>query len=127
MKRKTILTQAKDNAGLISAVAGIALLAGSFTQLEKMAWLIRVPSVAYAAQQQVEDTASKFDRYLIQQQAYTEALQGYVQQQQQQQAPMQQQFQSNIKEWVNSQGVMYCCDEARQDCRRDESWWECGR
>ena len=79
---KPMMSQVKDNAGLLGIVAALLVVAGSFSQLEKLAWLIGAPSAAYAGQAKAEEVDDKFERYLERQEAYTEALQDYVQQQQ---------------------------------------------
>lgn len=112
---------AKDNAGLLTIVSGLLILAGSFTQLEKMAWLIRVPSVAYAAQSQADETADQFERYLLEQRAATRALQDYTQQLQQQQT--QQQWHP-IRQ-TDQSGQAWCCDTTIDRCWSERTWYAC--
>ena len=132
---KPMMTQVKDNAGLLGILGGLLLVAGSFSQLEKLAWIINAPSVAYAGQAVAEDTKDKFERYLERQEAFTEALQEYTQQQQQlpNQTFAPQPSYPPIKRFKeqDSEGYYWCCDAyERSECwRKDRNgvnqWWPC--
>lgn len=126
---KPMMTQVKDNAGLLSILAGLLVVAGSFSHLEKLAWLIQVPNVAYAGQAVAEDTKDKFERYLERQEAFTEALQEYTQQQQQpmqyQQAPNQMPQPEFFIE-PDDAGRWWCCGAYTNDqCWKLDLWYRC--
>jgi Neuraminidase (sialidase) len=80
--------------------------------------------VAYAAMEQADETAAQFDRYLIEQRAYTQALQQYTEQlQEQQMAP--QQNQSFLIE-NDAQGNTWCCaSQDREVCWNNNLWYRC--
>lgn len=135
---KPLLTQAKDNAGLLSVLAGIALVAGSFSQLEKIGWLIGVPAAAYQGKETAEKVEDQFDRYLEKQETYTQALQDYTKQiqnqQMQQQMPMQQQRYPNqpapsIQNFIeyDEQGTCWQCQNVYDyyDCWSNNLWHRC--
>ncbi len=114
---KHLLTKAKDNAGLLTIIGGVAAFAVALPQLEQVARVIRTTSVAYAAQEKNEQQDTILDRVT--------AVLEYQQRTQQQTAN--QQYKSNVIEWSDGIGGLWCCDESRQDCRVDENWWLCGK
>ena len=119
-----LLQQAKDNAGLISVLGGVAVLAASWGGLEKVGWLIGVPAAAYEGKETAEAVEDKFERYLEKQEAYADALNSYVQQQQQlpmQQAPSIQYFQE-----YDQQGQCWSCNAySQQQCWDNRLWRLC--
>lgn len=113
-----LIQQAKDNPGLTAALGGIALVAVSFSQLERVAWLIQAPGVAYAAKGQADETADEFEQYLIEQRAYTRAINDYVAQQQQQVQQYAPEHEEPYREW-DEEGRCWEWDVKRED------WFAC--
>ena len=88
--------------------------------LDSLVYVARVPSVAYAAKAQAETVDDKFNRYLDRQEAYTEALQKVVTQQQapNRPAPLPIREQDAHEAW-------WCCDTTREDCWQRQTWRRC--
>ena len=102
--------------------------------LDGVAYLIKVPSIAYAAKDTADGVDHRFDQYIQQQQQaietqnkIAEAIAGYTQQQQQQQNAMQPlpHHPGPIQEYDPS-GVLWCCQTTREQCWDEHTWYREG-
>ena len=85
---------------------------------ETFQYVARTPETAYAAKATADELDTQFDRYLTQQQAYTEALNKYIGQQQQP-SPR------GLQEW-DAQGVCWTClTTDRERCFEESLWTRC--
>ena len=104
-------------------VLAMAAIVVALTQLghglKAASWLIGVPEVAYAAKEQAETVDEKFQLYLQRQEAYTEALNAYVAQQQG--APTHSEQANYCEE--DERGQVWCCPHPDPDvCDTQQLW-----
>lgn len=97
-------------AGVMSAIFALPKLGDGLDYLRKV---LGTTEVAYAAKEQAEDTASEFQQYLQRQEAYTEALNSYVAQQQDQ-----------VRCEEENDGKVWCCSVqfTDQECDERQLW-----
>lgn len=115
----------------------VAALIGACTQLGHLwrfaNWVLGTPETAYAAKTKADTVDEKFERYLLQQEAYTKALNEYVQHQQQPQVPYPVHPPASqvpdgdklvIREW-DGQTCWECVRENAEDCWEQRAWRRC--
>lgn len=104
--------------GLVSA---LLILPNLGKGLQSVAYVTQAVPVAYAARDTAEEVDAEFQQYLIEQRAYTKALQGYTQQLQRQQqgVPM-----GPVTEW-DAQGHCWTCATTPEQCWATETWTPC--
>lgn len=107
-------------------VAALLVLPNLSNGLVGLAKIIRTTEVAYAAKDTADAVDEKFNQYLVQQQAYTQALNAYVAQQQQQSVPNAAYTAPEIREWDGATNAFWCCPLSdRTTCWDRQLWRRC--
>jgi hypothetical protein len=87
---------------VIWTIAGIAAFGAMIPNLERVAWLINAPKVAYAASDIAETTERDFDKFITVFEAQQQVQQAYYQQQMKQE-------QADMVRIERKRGKDYCC------------------